>query len=401
MVAAMAQGLRFAPPASALDAETVWVLQRAFASPGLIVPMAVEPGRAVNLARRLEVSARIAAHQGRERLADELGPAAAGELHRDRVAATANGLRLQSVALELAELAGGLKVPVVFLKLMALEASGRSVIGRRDAADLDVLVPAERARPLARHLAAAGWQETRAAAYEHQLAPLLHPGGAMVELHLLLPGVRVQQGRSADFDGLSREGLLTPVVELPGECFVPCTEIQAAHTLVHGLVQHGLSPQAYSLLKMVGDLADLGAEAASPRALAWIARDVPRAEAEAALGLARRLAAGEDPRSLPAPEAVLLRHIVAGRLDAGYAESLRLSALRPPLSDRPAPLALLLRLRDTLFLSRAQIDALYGPPRRPIGYLGRRLARPFDLLLRLARYGGRALTRVLASRHGL
>jgi hypothetical protein len=41
---------------------------------------------------------------------------------------------------------------------------------------------------------------------------------------------------------------------------------------------------------------------------------------------------------------------------------------------------------DAVFLSNAQIDAIYGPPRHPLGYLGRRLARPFDLLRRLGRY---------------
>jgi hypothetical protein len=42
---------------------------------------------------------------------------------------------------------------------------------------------------------------------------------------------------------------------------------------------------------------------------------------------------------------------------------------------------------STVFLSEAQIDAIYGRPRGRLGYLGRRLARPFDLLLRLGRYG--------------
>jgi hypothetical protein len=52
---------------------------------------------------------------------------------------------------------------------------------------------------------------------------------------------------------------------------------------------------------------------------------------------------------------------------------------------------LLRSLVGAVVLSDAQIDAIYGPPRGRLGYLGRRLARPFDLLGRLAGYGWRAL----------
>jgi len=46
---------------------------------------------------------------------------------------------------------------------------------------------------------------------------------------------------------------------------------------------------------------------------------------------------------------------------------------------------------SAVFLTRSQIDAIYGPPRHPLGYLGRRLARPFDLLRRLGRYSARTV----------
>jgi hypothetical protein len=46
---------------------------------------------------------------------------------------------------------------------------------------------------------------------------------------------------------------------------------------------------------------------------------------------------------------------------------------------------------EAVFLTRAQIDAIYGTPRHRLGYLGRRLARPFDLVRRLGSYGARAL----------
>ena len=83
---------------------------------------------------------------------------------------------------------------------------------------------------------------------------------------------------------------------------------------------------------------------------------------------------------------MLLRHILAGRLDAEYEASLRLGFFRPQPSDRLPVVRFVRSVLGAVFLTRGQIDAIYGPPRRPLGYLGRRLARPFDLLRRLGRY---------------
>jgi hypothetical protein len=160
--------------------------------------------------------------------------------------------------------------------------------------------------------------------------------------------------------------------------------------LVHGLGQHGYWPASYSLLKMVGDLIDLGvAEGAGQGWAAWVSRDVSPAEIAAAAGLIRRLAAGEDPAGWQGPEEELLRHILAGRLDPMYAGALRLGLFRPQPSERSRPVQLARAVLGALFLSDAQIAAVYGPPRNRFGTLGRRLSRPFDLLWRLGRYGAR------------
>jgi hypothetical protein len=222
----------------------------------------------------------------------------------------------------------------------------------------------------------------------------------VVEVHRLVPGLRLGRSgsaASATWEDLEREGLLLPLADLPGRCSAAVPEVQAAHALVHGLGQHGFSPSAYSLLKMVADLQDLGEGALTPRALAWVARDVPPAEAEAVRRLGARLAAGEDSAAWTAgasgdsPEATLLRHILAGRLDTDYASALRLSLFRPQPSDRGPAARLARTVWDAVVLSDAQIDAIYGAPAGRLGYLGRRLGRPFDLLLRLGGYGSRWL----------
>lgn len=381
------------------------MLLRAFGPVAAPAAAPVDAPAALALARRFEVSARIAARQGRERLAAELDPEAAAGFAHDRVAAAAVSMRLMAAAGQVATLAAEppLAIPLTFLKLAGLEGAGLLAAGSRAACDVDVLAPAARAEELWQALVAAGWRG-EGPAYEHQLPALAHPERGVVEVHRLVPGLRLGGGSSATWEDLEREGLLRPLAELPGRCSAAVPEVQAAHALVHGLGQHGFSPSAYSLLKMMADLQDLGDGALTPRALAWVARDVPTPEAAAVRRLGARLAAGEDPAAWAIgaggaggelPEATLLRHILAGRLDADYASALRLGLFRPQPSDRGPAVRLVRAVWHAVALSDAQIDAIYGlsagPPRTRLGYLGHRLARPFDLLLRLGSYGARWL----------
>ncbi|HEV2853249.1 MAG TPA: nucleotidyltransferase family protein [Thermoanaerobaculia bacterium] len=374
--------LRFRPPRLEIPGEIRWMLLRAFGPAGAPFPRPVEPEAALAMARRFEVSARIAARQGRDRLAAELGAEAAAGFGRDRTAAAAAGLRLQEVARRVAAVAADLDLPVAFLKFVALETAGVLAAGSRDACDVDVLAPEERAGELRRALLAAGWRPSGLPEAEHQLPALQDPEGGVVEIHRLLPGVRLAGESSATLGELESLGFLETMQGYPGCSSVPAPEVQAAHVLVHGLGQHGYWPASYSLLKMVADLIDLGA--LTDRAAQWVEKDVPAVEAAAVRGLCASLEAGKDPEGI---SEILLRHVLAGRLDPDYERSLRLGLFRSQPSDRSRPAQLARAVLGAVFLTDAQIDALYGRPRTRLGYLGRRLARPFDLLLRLGRYG--------------
>ena len=376
------------------------MLLRAFGPPDAPFSGPLDPAAALAVARRFEVSARIAARCGRERLAAELGPEAAAGFRRDRVATAAVEVQLEEVARDLAGAATPLGIPLVFVKFLGLHLAGALLAGSRPACDLDVLVPAAEAPRLQRALAAAGYREADVPEKEHQLPPLRHPGGGVLELHGLLPGVRLGPGRaSASCEALADRGLLVPLPAWPGRCSYPVPAVLAAHALVHGIAQHGHFPDAYALLKMVGDLADLGLAGAAGEDLAaelapWVARDLAAGEIAAARDLSADLAAGREPAP-ESPAGLLLRHILAGRLDPGYLDSLKLGLFRHHPSDEPAPLRLGRSLLRALVLTRGQIDAIYGRPASAWGYLGRRLARPFDLAWRF----GRALasTRRLAA----
>ncbi len=179
-------------------------------------------------------------------------------------------------------------------------------------------------------------------------------------------------------------------------CFLPNDEVMLAHVLVHGIAQHGLSPQAYPMARMLADVQDLGADdQVWQNACRWIERDASREEVEAVAGLAEHLAAGEDPAEAAVVEdaaGTMLRHLVAGVLDEGYAQSMKFSGLMAKPRDIGGVRALAKTLRGALLPTNAQIDILYGAPRTEFGYWGWRLWRPFDLVLRAVRYGAASVS---------
>jgi hypothetical protein len=410
--------VRFRPPALAMGPAIRWMLLRAFGPVGaggergpdgaggaagsagewgagsaaIEALEPPEPLEALAMCRRFEVSSRVAARQGRGRLAAELGAAAAEGFARDQAGDAGRGLRLVALAERVTAVAAPLGLTPIFLKFAALELGGALAPGSRAACDLDVLVASGRAAELQQALAGAGFRASPLPAYEHQLAALESPEG-IVEVHRLVLGVRVAGKRSATAEDLAREGLVRPLPALQGRAAAPVPAIAAAHALVHGIAQHGWTPHAYSLLRMVADLVDLGfagpdgADLAS-RAAAWIAREVAAIEVKAARRLCVALAAGDDLagwQESRAPEAILLRHALAGRLDLGYERSLRLAVFRRRPSDAPEAARLVSAVVSAVWISRAQVDALYGPPKGRFGYLARRLGRPFDLMARLLR----------------
>jgi hypothetical protein len=392
----MSRGIRFSPPR--LDPEILpdlaWLLARAFGplEPGTTRAPA-EGQRALGLARRLGVAARIAARAERVVLSAELGEAA-DELSAERRATAAGDLRLDAAIRAIAAAAAGAGIPIVFLKYAALELSGALAPGSRGASDIDVLAPSGREEALRDALAAAGFATCDSPGYEHQLAPQVHPRFGAVEVHRLILGVRLHgrsgDRRSATLDALLDAGLTVPCPALPGAVFLPSPEVLAAHAAVHGLGQHGFEPTAYPALRTFADLIDLGwggpaGPARAARVAPWLAEDLSREEIGALVDLCAELAAGRVLPDGDSASSLLLRHALAGRLDPGYADALKLSLLSPRPSERSPTRRKLAALAAALWPSAAQLDAIYGRPASRWGMLGRRLFRPFDLLRRTAR----------------
>jgi hypothetical protein len=363
------------------------VLARAF-GPATAEVRPGDPAAAFELASRLGLASRIAAMGNAGEL--EGGPVAGG-MARQRAAAAASEMQAHAAAVEVARIAAAAGIDCCFLKGVAVDARGCLRPGSRGISDVDVLAAPREASELAARLAELGFR-AGGSEYAHQLPAMAHPELGSVEIHRHLPGVHVGGGKTfATFPELAAAGHLEPWPLAGDRAWLPDVPLLVAHLLAHGIAQHGFGPQGYPLLRLVGDLIDLGFAAAEGERLAAAAAPLLRGtldpeEVEAARRLSCALAAGELAAvSEPGSAGDLIRHLLAAHLDEGYAESLKLSALRRPLAEGSRLQGWWGAARQALWLSRAQVDAIYGRPRHVGGYLARRLWRPVDLLSRALR----------------
>jgi hypothetical protein len=198
-----------------------------------------------------------------------------------------------------------------------------------------------------------------------------------------------------DIGWLLDHGYCQELADFGDRCFVPAFEVLLSHVLVHGIAQHGLSPTAYPMMRMLADVQDLAIDEAGwsrylNGAFNWISSDVSRAEVEAVAELACRLGDGEHPRAFAEENsnpARLLRHVIAGVLDDEYQRSLRIRAQADPQREGTWTASTVRNVVKAVVLTDAQIDAIYGRPNSKLGYLARRIFRPLDLAVRAVRYG--------------
>lgn len=348
-------------------------------------PAGVDGGRAVALADALGLSARIGARH--QRGLDEFGPVALETFRKRMWRAAAAGISLEALAEEVARTAAGRGIPIALLKRAALVACGVTLAEGRPACDVDVLVPARRARELQDALVAGGLEPSPLDSSEHHLPSLTDRRRGGVELHTVAWGVRAPgAARFAAWEDLEATGCLVPLDD-SRDVFVPTRAFLVAHALVHGVVQHGNAPRSYTLMNVVADLLDLGfvGEAGSrlaDEARPFLAGVLAEEEVGSVLRVCGRLGDGTFRISEEADDDLgpaFLRHVVAAAIDERYRKALKLRQLRPRLASE----SLLARLSSTLFPEPARLAALYPglARRRALGVA--RAVRPFHLVGKL------------------
>jgi hypothetical protein len=379
-------GSWLSPPAVALDANLVWLLRAAFAD-DVESPHPEDSQAVLELARRLEISGRIAERSTPERLS-RLGALGQG-LEADRLTNLAVESQLGQALAEVTGVAERHSIPAVGLKYAALKLARVIRPGSRVVGDLDLLVPVAAAYRLSKALQGSGFSKAGTRSHAHQLEALVGPYGAVVELHVHIPGVRIEAARLATADDLMENALVLPAEGTT--LLVPSAPVLVAHAIAHGLLQNRTTPQSYSLLRMVADILDLRA-LYGPGLLPAAARFVPslsqRGEAIEGLCLALSRGLASGPGFEGTEQQVLLWHCLAARLDKEYGERLRASGAREALGGSLRDLAAY--LGGALFPTEHELDAIYGPVPSTVARLRRRWFRPVDLALRAARRWSRS-----------
>lgn len=383
-------GIRFRPPKLRGSREIDWVLLRAFGPPqvGGGAAEGLDRQRACTIAQKLSLLARIRARTPRETLEEEVGSERLRLFDRDAALYTGMVLQHEEACRDLAELAGRMSIPVIWLKGMALQFIQATPPGSRRTGDVDLLVSKESSTRLYEALVDEGCQRSGIRAPEHHLSALQHPLGSAIEIHHEIDGVRFDDRSPATADQCLDRGLLIEAKMLPSGTLLPVESLLVAHLLAHALSHHGRAPESYPPFQLLADLQDLGFSDPAGRSVArdsvaWVASEVSGEEVSAVIDLLRRLSAGEVSTAImstASDSSTMLRHWIAGSLEADYSQSLKLGRRLEVKPGRNRLLQIASSGWQALWLSNHQVEILYGKPRTALGYLGWRLWRPIDLV---------------------
>lgn len=287
---------------------------RAFGPPGCAAPWSAG---AEHLARRVGLSARIAARTPAHQLNGELGEEPARQLALLLLQTRGTNRLLAGAAAHVELTAEQLGVPIMWLKHAALLRAGVVREGEREARDVDVLTTVRHAPRLHAGLQLHGFRSVGGARSDYHLTPLVNAAGACIEIHYAVRGL--------EMEGHAGEAVTEHLLGLGSS--TPPREVLAAHAIVHGLVQHLVSPEASPPLRTLADVIDLRVwELPVDELHRYIAGSVGRTLISALQHLAELLARGGTLEELAnTPEAYdLLAHCLAASRDDAYRAALRL-----------------------------------------------------------------------------
>ncbi len=355
----------------------------------------LDPETLLESGRALSVLPRIKSRISDEVLRAELGDWVLETLGREFYANVATVMSHEEALRDIAEVSAPAGYSLVLLKGMALHFLGNLAAGSRRVADIDILVPVEEGEPLAMRcwsLPALGSRESRRPTITCRSYFTLV--GALWRSTMFWTVCGFDGERWVTADQCLQAGQVQHQSAIPGNCFLPSMPLLVAQFLAHGLGHHGKAPDSYPAFQLVADLQDLGSavyeDTETMRQVeSWVTKDLSLAEIRAATELTHRLSEGELGSEIAREDSgcsQLLRHFVAGALDPTYRESLRLSRRFDPAPGQGRLQSLGQTAWSAVWLTNLQIDLLYGKPMSSAGYLGYRVWRPFDLMIRFVRY---------------
>lgn len=383
----MTTGVRFWPPNVPIGTGVQWALLRAFAPPGFEGPRQSQPTVGLNVASRLGLLPRIFARQPRELLRAELDDcfeSACQQVHLS----VARGLALERTLHVVDEAARSLKVQYVLLKGAAIMRHLQTNLGLRGACDIDLLLLEPDAARLHHELIRRGYSQKTPTHPHYHLPTLTDTQGNAIEIHTEVPCFGFDASkRTVNMQDLVDHLQVTPVSALSHWALLPTREFLVAHSVVHGIVQHGYSPKSYPLMRMLADVSDLsnGSSKVDFKKIdLWVTPSVSSHELRALLELRDALSHGRIEATWRRRDGVgrLLRHLVLGASDEKYAEGLKLYNALHLLQTFGARIFLREYGRSTFALPDEDVPRIYGSRAQGREFWFK-LTRPIDVVRRV------------------
>lgn len=326
------------PPELALDEDVRWVLLAAFSNAGAVdrhPPASAE--RAARLVREFGIVGQVTSRHSRAQLLGALSSAEVDTLTRIATTWTMRGLAAARVTTEVCEVATREKIAIALLKQAALRSLGLVTPAQRHASDVDLLVRRADVAPLSEALQRHGFTLERDKEHAHGVVVLRSAEKVGVELHTSIVGLTPASGASGfDLDTLLDRQLATPHSPKSARVWLPRLEVVGAHLVWQGWGLFRYAPHApehKTPFRVLADLQHLGVHTNPTLRAAirqYLPATVPEQDYQGLVELAASLALGDCEPSSEAAKLVL-RHMLATRLDQRYRDSLYLVRQREAL----------------------------------------------------------------------
>lgn len=327
----------------------------------------------MDIARGLDVAARIGHRVPHGTLTAELGEQAAGRIRESYTLTCMQVAVLERMADEVDRIATREGFPVIVLKGMAQHLVGITPPGSRPCGDLDLLVATDVVEPLTNSLIELGFARCGDFERQHHHETVLRWNlGAILEVHTRMPYASLDGGVPITARDVFRSGLAIPAAGHGPNMYVPAEDLRVAHLLVHGVVQHAAQPGMYPFGRVIADVVDIGwdrqrwTEFLSNGGYHWIHRQISTGEVEAVFELADALRRGDVPdpsTETPTPTATMLRHLVASSFDADYRRSINGNLLLTCKPEGLKTAVSFLRLAGKRwFITRQRFERRTGSP---------------------------------------
>lgn len=151
-----------------------------------------------------------------------------------------------------------IEIPLIFLKGSSLLLEGKTKTGSRNLADVDVLVPSDRARELYSYIKKEGFYSSEEKYKEENHLPPLYSRWGVLEIHTKIPFLKLKKEKNfIDFEGIIKLEGFKKILFEEGDYLILSRPLFFTHLIVHSFFQHYYFLDYYNPFQGLLDLQDM------------------------------------------------------------------------------------------------------------------------------------------------